>query len=195
MNPPSGIVTFLFTDIEGSTKLSQEFADTLQTALDKHHFILQNAVETNNGFVFKITGDAFCCAFENASDAVQAAVDANVNLATEKWNDAVIRVRTGIHSGEAEWDGDNYKGYISMARSQRVMSAANGGQIIISNDAYKNHSVTNSTDMESSGNDISFRDLGERKLKDLIQPIKLFQVLSPKLPADFSLKDTGYQTK
>ncbi|MDQ3194308.1 MAG: adenylate/guanylate cyclase domain-containing protein, partial [Bacteroidota bacterium] len=189
MNPPSGIVTFLFTDIEGSTKLSQEFPDTLQTALDKHHFILQNAVETNNGFVFKITGDAFCCAFENASDAVKAAVDVNVNLGREKWNDAVISVRTGIHSGEAEWDGDNYKGYIAMARSQRVMSAANGGQIIISNDAYKNYSVKNSPVMESSGipsaNDISFRDLGERKLKDLIQPIKLFQILSTKLPTDF----------
>ncbi|MEO6696006.1 MAG: adenylate/guanylate cyclase domain-containing protein, partial [Ignavibacteria bacterium] len=189
MNPPSGIVTFLFTDIEGSTKLSQKFPDTLQIALEKHNFILQNAVESNNGFIFEITGDAFCCAFDNASDAVKAAVDANVNLAKEKWNDAVIRVRTGIHSGEAEWNGDNYKGYISMARSHRVMSAANGGQIIISNDAYKNHCVTNSTIMERSGihsgNDISFRDLGERKLKDLIQPIKLFQIISPKLPTDF----------
>ena len=76
MNNPIITVTFLFTAIEGSTKLSQNFPETLPEALDKHHSILTEAVESNNGFVFKIIGDAFCCAFQNTEHAVKAAVDA-----------------------------------------------------------------------------------------------------------------------
>ena len=94
---PTGTVTFLFTDIEGSTKLSQDYPDTLQTSLDIHHAIMHKAIESNNGFVFEIVGDAFCCAFEKAEDAVKAAVDAQLGLAIEKWEDAVIKIRIGIH--------------------------------------------------------------------------------------------------
>ncbi|MEO6695804.1 MAG: adenylate/guanylate cyclase domain-containing protein [Ignavibacteria bacterium] len=79
-NIPSGNITFLFSDIEGNTRLSQDFPETIQASLDKHHLILQNAFESNNGFIFKIAGDAFCCAFENASDAVKTAVDAQLKL-------------------------------------------------------------------------------------------------------------------
>ncbi len=123
-NISSDLVTFLFTDIEGSTRLSQDFPDTLQAALEKHHAILQNAIDSNNGFVFEIVGDAFCCAFENAEDAVKAAVDAQINLSNEKWppesawNDAQIKIRIGIHSGTAEWNGKKYMGYITLARLQ-----------------------------------------------------------------------------
>ncbi|MBL0105991.1 MAG: adenylate/guanylate cyclase domain-containing protein [Ignavibacteria bacterium] len=137
MNNPIGTVTFLFTDIEGSTKLSQNFPETLPEALDKHHSILTEAVESNNGFVFKIIGDAFCCAFQNTEHAVKAAVDAQIKLNSEEWKDAVIKVRMGIHIGNAEWNGTDYMGYITLARSSRVMSAANGGQILISDKAYE----------------------------------------------------------
>ncbi|HMQ69671.1 MAG TPA: adenylate/guanylate cyclase domain-containing protein [Ignavibacteria bacterium] len=82
-----GNITFLFTDIEGSTKLSQEFPEKLSSALEKHDKILRNAVESYNGFVFKIVGDAFCCAFENADDAVKAAVLAQTELRNEKWDE------------------------------------------------------------------------------------------------------------
>jgi len=116
-NIPTGNVTFLFTDIEGSTKLSQEFPKTLQAALEKHHAIMQKAIESNNGFVFEIVGDAFCCTFENGSDTVKAAVDAQIELAKVKClpagqagGDAVIKVRMGIHSGNAEWNGNRYMG-------------------------------------------------------------------------------------
>ncbi|MBK7160300.1 MAG: adenylate/guanylate cyclase domain-containing protein [Ignavibacteria bacterium] len=188
MSKPTGIVTFLFTDIEGSTKLAQEFHETLPAALEKHHSILTEAVESNNGFVFKIIGDAFCCAFQNTEHAVKAAVDAQIKLNSEEWKDAVIKVRMGIHIGNAEWNGTDYMGYITLARSSRVMSAANGGQILISDKAYEvvNKNIYDTNQEIRIGHGIiSFRDLGERRLKDLIQPVKLYQVISDNLPSDF----------
>ena len=181
-NRPSGIVTFLFTDIEGSTRLAQDYPSRLQSALERHHEILKSAIESNNGFVFEIIGDAFCCAFSKAEDAVKSAVSAQLNLYTENWNDAAIRVRIGIHSGEAEWNGHRYMGYITLARSARVMSSAYGEQIIISNNTYD--LVKDKFDSVSDLN-ISFRDLGERRLKDVIQPIRLYQIMSPGLRAEF----------
>ncbi|MBK9229239.1 MAG: adenylate/guanylate cyclase domain-containing protein [Ignavibacteria bacterium] len=137
---PTGLVTFLFTDIEGSTKLAQEFPDKLPAAMERHHAILNEAMESNNGFIFEIVGDAFCCAFENAEDAVKAAVEIQNNLAKEKWDEVAIKVRIGIHSGNAEWNGSRYMGYITLARTSRIMSAAYGEQILISNDTYKHFS-------------------------------------------------------
>ncbi|MBS1517821.1 MAG: tetratricopeptide repeat protein [Bacteroidetes bacterium] len=194
---PSGNVTFLFTDIEGSTKLSQDFPELLPAALERHNTILRDAVESNNGHIFKIAGDAYCCAFQNADDAVKAAVDAQLKLSGEKWNGAVIKVRMGIHSGKAEWNGKDYMGYITLARASRVMSAAYGEQILISNDAHilcldgsespgENKSEINTYSLRVfETNEISFRDLGERRLKDVIQPIRLYQITGPGLRADF----------
>ncbi|MBK7160108.1 MAG: adenylate/guanylate cyclase domain-containing protein [Ignavibacteria bacterium] len=96
MKEPTGKVTFLFTDIEGSTKLSQQFAESYPAALEKHNLILNKAVKSNNGFVFKTVGDAFCCAFQNADDAVIAACDIQKLLFNENWNEVVIKVRIGI---------------------------------------------------------------------------------------------------
>jgi len=183
INPPTNSVTFLFTDIEGSTKLSQEYPDTYPAALEKHHSIMHKAIESNYGFVFEIVGDAFCGAFENASDAVKAAYDAQINLNKEKWDDAVIKIRLGIHSGKAEWNGKRYIGYITLARTARIMSAAYGEQIIISNDACE-------LAKEKIPGEISFRDLGERRLKDVIQPIRLFQIVGSGLREDFPLLKT-----
>ncbi len=179
MKAPTGLVTFLFTDIEGSTRLAQEFPDSLPASLGRHHAILRKAVESNNGFVFEIVGDAFCCAFEKAIDAVKAAADAQIALGKEKWNDAVIKVRMGIHSGNVEWNGKIYLGYITLARTTRVMSAAYGEQILISNDAYE---LTRDVSYERK---ILFRDLGERKLKDIIQPVRLFQLSAKGLREKF----------
>lgn len=175
---PTGFVTFLFTDIEGSTKLAQQFPELISGAIEKHNSILRNAIESNNGFVFDIAGDAFCSSFEKAEDAVKAAVTIQKNLLTEKWNGASIKVRIGIHTGKAEWSGNNYMGYITLARTSRVMSAAYGEQILISNEVYQIardniHGVYN------------LRDLGDRRLKDLIQPIKLFQVSSKNIRTEF----------
>ena len=178
LNPPQGQVTFLFTDIEGSTRLAQEFPDKLHDLLERHHSILDNSIESNGGFVFRTVGDAYCCAFANATDAIRAAAEIQRNLAAEDWGSAPIRVRIGIHSGNAEWNGNNYMGYITLARSARVMSSAYGEQIIVSEDA---HRLAEDLD----GAEFSFRDLGIRRLKDVIQPLRLFQVLSPGLREDF----------
>ena len=178
MIKPTGTVTFLFTDIEGSTKLSQDFPDTYHDLLERHNEILQNAVESVNGFVFKTVGDAFCCAFQKTEDAIRAAVQAQKKFNSENRDDTFIKVRMGIHKGNAEWVGNDYMGYITLARTSRIMSAANGSQVLISDDAYE--SVKEFIEME-----ISFRDLGERRLKDLIQPMKLYQILSDGILSEF----------
>lgn len=208
LNYPTGNVTFLFTDIEGSTKLAQDHPEKVSYALLRHNEILRNAIESNNGYVFKIVGDAFCSAFENAGDAVIAAVEIQRNLSDEKWDDAVIKIRIGIHSGYAEWNGNDYMGFITLARVSRVMSAAYGEQIIISNDAYElyledprparqakaqrkneyehdQESLVAAQSMNHEVYGISFRDLGERRLKDVIQPIRLFQIFAKGLRDNF----------
>lgn len=184
----SGIKTFLFTDIEGSTKLSQEFPHTLQTALERHYKILCKAIESNNGFVFEIVGDAFCSSFENPHDAIRSAIDIQMNLAKEKWKDVTIKVRIGIHSGNAEWNGKRYIGYITLATVSRVMSAAYGEQILISGDTHKLLSQKNSYKLNLNRDDddkASFRDLGDRKLKDVVQPVRLYQVIYKNLRTEF----------
>lgn len=139
-------------------------------------------MESNNGFVFEIVGDAFCCAFENAEDAVKAAVDAQLNLANEKWEDVRIKTRIGIHSGNAEWNGTRYMGYITLARAARVMSSGHGEQIIISDTAYE---LTKNKFYAVKEKNTSFRDLGERRMKDVVQPIRLFQIMYPGLREEF----------
>jgi len=181
-NKPTGTVTFLFTDIEGSTRLSQEYPDMLQSALDIHNTILRKAVESNNGYVFEIVGDAFCCAFQNAEDAVKASVIAQIDLAEQKWEDAEIKIRIGIHSGSAEWIDERYTGYITLARVARVMSSAYGEQIVISNSTYE--LVKDKFDSVKQMN-VTFRDLGERRLKDVINPIRLYQIIFPGLREEF----------
>ncbi|MBS1517823.1 MAG: tetratricopeptide repeat protein [Bacteroidetes bacterium] len=184
-NLPSGNVTFLFTDIEGSTKLSQDFPESLNAVLERHNQILKEALESNNGFIYEMIGDSFFSAFENAMDAVKAAVEIQTELGKENWDEAVIRVRIGIHSGNAEWSGERYMGYITLARAARVMSAAYGEQILISDDAHllclegSNTQRRNENDPESlslGDFEAEFRDLGERRLKDVIEPIRLFQI-------------------
>ncbi|MGB4852755.1 MAG: adenylate/guanylate cyclase domain-containing protein, partial [Ignavibacteria bacterium] len=106
---PTGNVTFLFTDIEGSTKLAHDYPEILNDFLHYHNAILREAVESNNGFVFKIVGDAFCCSFNSAEDAVKASKDIQISLLKDS-NNELIKVRIGIHSGKAEWNGEDYMG-------------------------------------------------------------------------------------
>lgn len=178
MSIPDGTVTFLFTDIESSTKLAQQFPESIQNELEKHHAILNEVIKSHNGFIFEIIGDAFCAAFTNPGDAIKSAYEIQKRLLTENFNGISIKVRIGIHTGKAEWSGRRYIGYITLARTHRVMSAAFGGQILVSNDC---HNISR----DAFHNSMSYRDLGERRLKDLIQPMRIFQVISPDLPAEF----------
>jgi class 3 adenylate cyclase len=157
---PSGTVTFLFTDIQGSTKLAREHAEMWETLRSRHHQILREAIESNDGFVFQVIGDALCAAFHTAGEALKAALEAQQGLQSEPWGDVVIRVRMGIHTGEAEHLGGEYRGYLTLSLVQRIMSAGHGGQILLSN-------VTENLLKGQLPKHISLRDMGEHRFKDV----------------------------
>lgn len=128
---PSGTVTFLFTDIEGSTKLAQQYSDEMPVLLARRHAILDRAIAAHNGFTFQIVGDSFAVAFHNATDALNAAADSQRVLHTEAWSPAPVKVRMGIHTGSARLNepgrSPRYEGYATIAQTQRIMSAGHGG--------------------------------------------------------------------
>src|SRR6516165_8156758 len=129
---PSGTVTFLFTDLEGSTRLWQEQPEAMKAALARHDRLVRDAIESHGGYVVKTTGDGFHAAFGSARDALGAAVGAQLALATESW--ALIgplRVRMGVHTGEAEYREGDYYG-TALNRAARIMSAGHGGQVLVS---------------------------------------------------------------
>ena len=132
VQPPSGTVSFLFTDVEGSTRLWQEHPDTMQGAMARHDEIVRGAIEAHHGHVVKTTGDGFHAAFATARDALLGAVDAMRAIEKEAWDEVgPLRVRMGLHTGEAtQRDGDYYGP--SLNRAARLMSAANGGQLVCS---------------------------------------------------------------
>lgn len=179
---PSGTVTFLFTDIEGSTKLAQQYPEGMPALLARHHEILNQAIAAHAGFTFQIVGDSFAVAFHNASDALSAALDSQRALQQEAWSPAPIRVRMGIHTGAADLqDADQtprYSGYATLALSQRIMSAGHGGQILLSQ-----MSADLIGDRLPDG--VRLADMHERRLKDIAHPVHLYQVNAPGLPADF----------
>ena len=180
---PSGTVTFLFTDIEGSTRLAQEYANDLSALLARHKEILNQAIEAYHGHVFQIVGDSFSAAFDTATNALKAATDAQRLLYEEAWSPEPIKVRMGIHTGAAQVAEDSsiegpYAGYATLAMTQRIVSAAHGGQILLSQ-------TTRDLVWEQLPPDITLRDMGEHRLKDLLHPIHLYQVTAHDLPADF----------
>ncbi len=177
-SPPSGTVTFLFTDIEGSTKLAQGHPDKWESIQQRHHAILKSAIESQNGYVFQIIGDAFCAAFHTAGDAIRAAVKSQIDLHNEDWGDAPIKVRMGIHTGEAEKRENDYRGYLTLARVQRVMSTAYGGQILLSN-------ATAELIHDQLPEGVTLRDMKENRLKGWTTSEHLWQVVSAELQQDF----------
>jgi class 3 adenylate cyclase len=178
-SPPTGTVTFLFTDIEGSTKLAQQVTGQWAGLLARHHAILSAAIESQNGCTFQIIGDAFCSAFHTAGDALQAALKAQLDLQAEPWGQTPIRVRMGIHTGRAEIQTDgSYSGYVTLCRVQRIMSAGHGGQTLVSQAA---RDLLGDELLQG----ISLRDLGEQRLKDLTRPERIYQLLVPGLRTDF----------
>src|SRR5262245_1303853 len=105
---PTGTVTFLFTDIEGSTKLAQYYPDEMPALLARHNELLSKAVQAHNGFVFRIVGDSFSVAFHTAGNALSAALDAQRQLQNESWMPAPIKVRMGIHTGTAQLNRESF---------------------------------------------------------------------------------------
>ena len=178
MTYPTGTVTFLFTDIEGSTKLAQAHPDKWDTLQQRHHAILQSAIESHNGYIFQIIGDAFCAAFHNAKDGIYAAIEAQSKLQNEDWGDMPVKVRMGIHTGGAQSNNGEYRGYLTLSMIQRVMSTGHGGQILLSD----------ASEILLRGQlpkGVSLRNMGEHKLKDVPQPVRIFQVIAPDLQSEF----------
>jgi len=183
-NPKTHLATFLFTDIEGSTKLWENTPEKMKVGLQRHHAILQEAISSNGGEVFQIVGDAFCAVFPNASSAISAALTAQRALHQEKWAiPSPIRVRMGIHTGTAERASNDSPtgGYASnhtLNRVARILSAGHGGQILLS-------LATKELVKDSLPVDTELRDMGEHYLKNLLRPEHLFQLNSADLPSDF----------
>jgi class 3 adenylate cyclase len=126
-------VTFLFTDLEGPTRLWEEHPEAMKDALARHEEVLRDAVESHGGYVVKLTGDGVHAAFGTAYAAVAAAVAGQVEMAAEEWTKTgSLRVRMGLHAGSAELREGDYYG-TATNRAARLMSIANGGQVIVSN--------------------------------------------------------------
>ena len=182
--PPTGTVTFLFTDIEGSTRLSQQYPEAMPALLARHNAILSQTIEAYNGFVFRIVGDSFSAAFHSASDALCAALAAQRALVQESWSPAPIKVRMGIHTGTAQADADaasgeiRYSGYTTLALTQRIMAAGHGGQVLLSRAA---HELTRDHLPPQAG----LIDMGECTLKDILHRQQLYQLTAVDLPSEF----------
>ena len=175
---PSGTVTFLFTDIEGSTKLAQQLRGSWETLRDRHAEILRQAIEAHEGYLFEIVGDSFCVAFHKPVDALLAALEGQRALHAEAWGEAPLRVRMGIHTGVAEPEEHRYRGYLALSSVSRIMSVAHGGQVLLSQSAYEL--------VESDlPDDVMLRDLGAHRLKDLRRGQHLYQAVATDLPSEF----------
>jgi predicted ATPase/class 3 adenylate cyclase len=182
---PTGTVTFLFTDIEGSTRLLGVLGERFADVLGQHQRLLREAFAAAGGVVFGTEGDAMFVAFAKASQAVAGAVEAQRFLSAHPWPpDAQLRVRMGMHIGEAVMGGDNYVG-IDVHRTARITAAGHGGQILLSE-------PTHALVAPSPPEGVSFRDLGHHALKDLPFPEHLYQVAAPGLQEDFpSIRSLG----
>jgi predicted ATPase/class 3 adenylate cyclase len=177
---PAGTVTFLFTDIEGSTRLWEQHPEGMQRALSRHDDLIRAAIESHRGSVIKTTGDGFHAAFETGLDGVVAALSAQEALLAAKWDELdsqAVRVRMGLHTGEAEARAGDYYGP-ALNRAARLMAVGHGGQTLLS---------TTTADLvrDHLPDGASLRDLGEHRLKDLVRPEHIYQLSHPTLQADF----------
>jgi len=169
MSAPSGTVTLLFTDVEGSTRLWDAERDVMAAALRRHDEILRDAIEQAGGYVFKTVGDSFCAAFSAARAGLDAALAAQQNLTAESWpTSRPIVVRMALHAGVCEErDGDYFGPAVN--RAARLLAVASGGQVLVSGVAAELLS-------EEMPEGVGLRELGTHQLKDLSRPERIYQV-------------------
>ena len=168
---PTGVVTLLFTDVEGSTKLLHELGEEYAAALHEHRRVLRAAFEAHDGFEIDTQGDAFFVAFARASEAVAAAAESQRALAG-----GPIRVRMGLHTGEPRLTGEGYVG-LDVHKGARIAAVGHGGQVLLSQ-------------ATRALVDADVRDLGPHRLKDLSAPERIFQLEIEGLPSEFPLLKT-----
>jgi predicted ATPase/class 3 adenylate cyclase len=179
---PTGEVTFLFSDIEGSTWRWEQYHDPMKAAVARHEQLMSAAIERHGGYIFKMVGDAFCAAFPTAEGAVCAALDAQLALANEDFSSVDgLRVRMGLHTGYAEERNADYFGP-AVNRVARLMSIGHGGQVLLS-------ASTRELAHRVLPTGASLVDLGLHRLKDLTEPEQVWQLAASGLLAEFpSLK-------
>ena len=193
MNPPIVTVSFLFSDIEGSTRLWEEQPEWMRTALAQHDALLARTIQKHQGRVFKTIGDAFCAVFSTSMDAVNASIEAQTalfqaGLLPENQQDGRprLRVRMAVHTGEAEERDGDYFGP-SLNRTARLLAAGHGGQVLLSDIAH--HFVC-----QEIPETVTLRDLGEYQLRDLRNPEHIWQLCIADLPGEFpSLQTVNLQ--
>ena len=175
---PTGIVTFVMTDIEGSTRLFRERGDEYVTLLDIHHTVLTESFERYRGVEIATEGDALVVVFDDAADALRGCLAGQLGLMSHPWpRGAAIRVRMGLHNAEAVPIGNNYVS-LGLHQAARICAAAHGGQILLSE-------ATASDVRARLPADVSLSPLGLFQLRGFPAPARLFQVRQPQLPADF----------
>ncbi len=177
---PRGTVTFLFTDIEGSTALWEQDHVAMRAAVERHLALLDLAIAAHGGHRYEQVGDAIQAAFATAGDALAAAINAQRSLVEEPWQlPNPIRVRMALHTGEAVPDSSGkYHQVPALNRLSRVLAVTHGGQIVLTQ-------TTRQLAGDELPENVAFHDLGQHRLRDLLQAERIFQVLAPGLPADF----------
>jgi predicted ATPase/class 3 adenylate cyclase len=175
---PIGTVTFLFTDIEGSTDLARRLGPHWPEVLEAHHALVRRAIRGHRGVDVRTEGDAFFAVFPSAADAAAAVAEAQRTIAQHPWRaDAVVRVRMGLHTGEGRLGGDEYVG-LDVHRAARIAAAAHGGQVLLSES-------TKGLVVQALPPGTSLRDLGPHRLKDFDEPEHLYQLTPDGLRADY----------
>ena len=176
--PPSGTVTFLFADIEGSTRLWEQYPDGMPAALTQHDELVRAAVESCGGHVVKTTGDGLFAVFSRADSAVAAGLTAQRSLTAATWGvPGRLRARMGVHTGYSEFLGDDYHGP-AVNRAARLCAAGHGDQVLVSG-------ATQALIGEGLPEGAELVDLGEHQLRDVARPMRVFQLAHPTLPAEF----------
>jgi YVTN family beta-propeller protein len=176
---PSGAVTFLFTDIEGSTRLVKQLRDRWDAVLADHRRLLREVFAAHRGYEVDTQGDSFFVVFARPRDAVLAAVEGQLRLSSHPWPEGVdLKVRMGIHTGQAAVSDSRYTG-LAVHRAARIGAAAHGGQVLVSQ--------ATQTLLEDEEEDLHvfLRDLGEQRLKDLDRPVRLYQLAAEGLATQF----------
>ena len=177
---PSGTITFLFTDIEGSTRLLRKSPDGFKALLERHRVLVRTAISRHGGVEVGTEGDSFFCVFTTAPDALAAAIDIQRSLGGEQWPEGLaVKVRIGVHTGVAAPGGDGYVG-IDVHRAARISETGHGGQVLVSG-ASRLLGEAGLTD------GVTFLDLGEFQLRDLDEPEHLFQLVIDDLESAFPL--------
>ena len=175
---PTGTVTFVFTDIEGSTRLGNELAERFDAILLRHHQLIRDVLARHGGIEVSTEGDAFFAVFPSAPSAVAAVAEAQQSLAAQPWPDAAqLRVRMGLHTGDGRLGGDNYVG-TDVNRAARIAAAAHGGQVLLSD-------ATRALVGQRLPAGVAIRDLGRHRLKDLPEPDRIWQLEIDGLTNDF----------